>query len=92
MSISEVSGIEAAATPAVQGPYGWEVKVTLLGADKTAFMHLTSITVHQELAIVVGGNVLSAPQTMEPITTGTLEITGFTYQSADNLISNLTGK
>jgi len=92
MSVSDLAEITAGLAATAQPSNGWAVKGTFLDADKAAFTHLTAATVDHELAIVIDGKVVSAPLVEEPITTGTFQITGYTQQSANNLINQLTGE
>lgn len=92
MSVSELAEITAGLAATAQPSNGWAVKGTFLDADKAAFTHLTAATVNRELAIVIDGKVVSAPVIEEPITNGTFQIAGYTQQSANNLINQLTGE
>ncbi|MFI9554044.1 SecDF P1 head subdomain-containing protein [Nonomuraea endophytica] len=75
----------------------WVIQVTLNEADGREFTALTE-KVHQlpqprnQLAIVIGGKVISAPAVLEPIPGRTLEITGgFDRKTAEELAARLGG-
>ncbi|WP_034263438.1 SecDF P1 head subdomain-containing protein [Actinospica robiniae] len=105
LSITEVEAVYA--TPQiVEGPDGstrtgaagkggveqWEVPVTLLSDDKAAFARLTGAETDQQVAVIIDGRVLNAPEVMGTITTGTFSIVGVSQQQAASLVRELTGK
>lgn len=79
----------------VQGDNGveyWEVPVRVLSTDKPAYTRLTTATVNRQLAIIVDGKVMDAPELMDPITDGTFMFGGVSQQEATALVRELTGK
>jgi hypothetical protein len=92
MSVSEPAAITAMPVPTLQGQIGWEVRVTLLSTDKAAFTRLTTAAVNRQIAVVIDGKAVNAPLITDPITSGTYDITGYTQQSATDLVDQLTGR
>jgi preprotein translocase subunit SecD len=71
-------------------PGNWQVNLDFTGPGTTKFAELTRATVGQQVAIVLDGLVVSAPQINEPITGGSAQITGdFDQQEAADLASVL---
>lgn len=95
MSVSELAGIKVQQVTALNTkvPVGWEIELTFLGSDKAAFTRLTAATVNRQLAVVVDGRVVTAPEIEEPLTTGQVSINSdFSQQSANDLLDQLTGR
>jgi SecD/SecF fusion protein len=62
------------------------VTLSLSSAGTTKFTALTTSLVGRQLAIVVANGVLSAPSIQEPITGGTVQVTGtYTRTEAEGL-------
>ncbi len=79
-----------AAQASVQpGGGGWEVDLTLNPRQRREFARVTRAEVGHELAIVVDGQLLSAPTVMDPITSGEFQITGLTHDFAEHLARRL---
>ena len=105
LSLNEVDAIYATPQTAI-GPSGstvtgvhgddgvveWEIPVTLLSTDKAAYARLTAAAADHQLAIIVGGKVVNAPEIIDSITTGMLAIVGVSQQEATALVRELTGK
>ncbi|GAA0211254.1 hypothetical protein GCM10009527_004080 [Actinomadura nitritigenes] len=79
----------------------WTIQIGLTRADAQAFAGLTAAaarqqpgTPGQQIAMVVGGRVLSAPAVNGgPITGGSLQITGsFTRGQAEDLVARIAGR
>ena len=69
---------------------GWEVNLRFNAAGAKQFGDLTGAHVHERLAILLDGKVISAPNLNEPIYGGNARISGnFTEASARNLSSAL---
>ncbi len=75
---------------AVFGQKGWEVVLGFTSEGGKLFGELTQKHVNQRFAIMLDGEVISAPNINEPILGGSASITGsFTEQEARNLASVL---
>jgi len=95
MSVSEFAGIKVEQVLAADSkvPVGWDVQLTFLGSDKAAFAHLTAATVNRQLAVVVDGRVVTAPEIAESLTTGQFAIVNdLSQQSANDLLDQLLGR
>ncbi|MEZ0386787.1 MAG: protein translocase subunit SecD, partial [Verrucomicrobium sp.] len=69
---------------------GWAVSIKMDSVGTKIFSDITTAHVQERLAIIVDGEVLSAPNLNEPITGGSAEITGkFTEDEARGLASGL---
>ena len=100
--LDRAAGLTATAPRAVatlsQSSDTWEVDLTLYGKDVPAFAALTATAADKtaprnELALVVGGKVISAPRVSTSITGGHLQVSGdFTKQSATDLAEQLNGR
>ncbi|MFI6538402.1 SecDF P1 head subdomain-containing protein [Nonomuraea sp. NPDC050547] len=96
--LDQATEVTAEKATANFGPSGqWVIQVTLNEADGREFTALTE-KVHQlpqprnQLAIVIGGKVISAPTVLEPIPGRVLEITGgFDKKTAEELAARLGG-
>ncbi|WP_157433258.1 SecDF P1 head subdomain-containing protein [Actinomadura rifamycini] len=94
--VARVDAIEAARP---EHSMTWGVELTLTGDDAEAFARLTERaaaaragTPGQRIAVVVGGEIISAPVVMQPITGGEVLISGdFTRTQVDDLIERITG-
>ncbi|MFD8808679.1 protein translocase subunit SecD [Streptomyces sp. NPDC059597] len=80
-----------------QGASGWQVQMTFTSGGGKKFADVTSELAkqaqsgHNQFAIVLDGNVVSAPTVNEAITGGSAEITGrFTQQEAQSLANMLS--
>ncbi|WP_067127885.1 SecDF P1 head subdomain-containing protein [Microtetraspora malaysiensis] len=69
----------------------FSVRVVLAPATREQVADLTRETVKQQLAIVVGDQVIAAPRVAQEITQDSLSIAGFTEPNADALIARLLG-
>ncbi|WP_157254154.1 SecDF P1 head subdomain-containing protein [Nonomuraea typhae] len=96
--LGQATQVTAEKATAGFGPSGeWIVEITLNEADGRRFTELTE-RVHRlpeprnQLAIVVGGKVISAPAVLEPIPGRTLQISGgFGKTAAEELARRLGG-
>lgn len=71
-------------------PEGWVIHLKLDSAGSKTFADLTSAHIGENLAIIVDGEVLSAPTLRSAITGGNAEISGkFTQEEAQELASGL---
>ncbi|MFC7616118.1 hypothetical protein ACFQV2_24255 [Actinokineospora soli] len=71
---------------------GWVVIVTLTAQDAMEFGDWTTNHIGQQLAIVVDGDVVSAPTIEGPILGGSVQISGpFTKDEAEDLADAITG-
>lgn len=71
-------------------PEGWVIHLKLDSAGSKIFADLTSAHIGENLAIIVDGEVLSAPTLRSAITGGNAEISGkFTQEEAQELASGL---
>ncbi|KXP04997.1 hypothetical protein AXK60_12560 [Tsukamurella pseudospumae] len=78
----------SAGVPQNQGQ--WVVNVELSDADAKAFTELTARNVGKQVAIALGGRVLSAPAINSPITGGQVQLSGgFDENSAKDLAHRL---
>ncbi|WP_143175081.1 SecDF P1 head subdomain-containing protein [Cryptosporangium aurantiacum] len=69
----------------------WLIEVRFSSADTVAFRALTSQHVGKQLALVVEGTVLAAPEVAAPITAGKVQIVGgFTKKDVDAVFTELT--
>ncbi|MFD5183456.1 protein translocase subunit SecD [Streptomyces sp. NPDC058372] len=96
---SAVAGTEIDnATAAIdqQGAQGWLVNMEFTGKGKTQFADITSEisakpSPQNQFAIVLDGDVVSAPYVRQPLTGGTAQISGsFTQESAQELANMLS--
>jgi hypothetical protein len=87
--------------PPSGGMPSWTIQIGLTKADARAFAVLTAAaarqqpgTPGQQIAMVVGGRVLSAPAVNGgPITGGSVQITGsFTRSQAEDLVARIAGR
>ncbi|MGI5321579.1 SecDF P1 head subdomain-containing protein [Actinomadura nitritigenes] len=87
--------------PPSGGTTSWTIQIGLTKADARAFAGLTATaarqqpgTPGQQIAMVVGGRVLSAPAVNGgPITGGSVQITGsFTRRQAEDLVARIAGR
>lgn len=87
--------------PPSGGTTSWTIQIGLTKADARAFADLTATaarqqpgTPGQQIAMVVGGRVLSAPAVNGgPITGGSLQINGsFTRDRAEDLVTRIAGR
>ncbi|WP_433348203.1 SecDF P1 head subdomain-containing protein [Microtetraspora malaysiensis] len=69
----------------------FSVRVVLSPTTREQVADLTRETVKQQLAIVVGDQVIAAPRVAQEITQDSLSIAGFTGPNADALIARLLG-
>ncbi|WP_121434848.1 SecDF P1 head subdomain-containing protein [Actinomadura pelletieri] len=98
MTIGRVQSIRATYNGA-SGQTDWSVELTLTKADATAFGRLTGEAAAQpegspgrQIAIVVGGRVISAPSVEAPIPGGTVMISGgFDRAKAETFVKRMTG-
>lgn len=86
------------ATAQRDGPYApsysayWSVYVDFTTEASDAFQAATEAAVGSEIAIIVEGHIVSSPTVAEPITNGSVVLTGsFTKTQARSLASNLSG-
>ena len=84
------------ASPSSVQPDVWVVDVVLdeTGAEALASATTTAVssaTPENELALVVGGMVVSAPVVRTPITSGRFQVSGFDRQDAEALAAQLSG-
>jgi SecD-like export protein len=96
MAVTRVLGIRT------KGPDGgnpsWRIELELTGSDARTFAELTRRlfaetpgSPRRQLAITVGGKVVSAPEVQSPIPGGRIEIQGgFTRQTAERLVEQIT--
>ncbi|MFI5958553.1 SecDF P1 head subdomain-containing protein [Cryptosporangium sp. NPDC051539] len=69
----------------------WVLQVRFSSADTVALRALTSTNVGKQVALVVNGTVLMAPNVASPITGGELQIAGnFTKNDVDAIFTELT--
>ncbi|MBO2465970.1 SecDF P1 head subdomain-containing protein [Actinomadura violacea] len=99
MTVRRVEHMKA--EPPAGGTTSWTVQIGLTAADARAFARLTEAaarqqpgTPGQQIAMVAGGRVLSAPAvTGGPITGGSVQITGsFTRAKAEDLVARISGR
>ncbi|MEU9015988.1 hypothetical protein [Actinomadura sp. NPDC048394] len=99
MTVRRVEHMKA--EPPSGGATFWTIQIGFTRADGQAFARLTGIAAQQQpnepgqrIAMVVGGQVLSAPAvTGGPITGGTLQISGdFTRAKAEDLVARIIGR
>lgn len=78
---------------AEQGEHGgWVVQIELSPDDAREFGEWTTAHVGDQLAIVVDGEIVTAPTVQSPITGGTVQIAGrFTEDEARALATAITG-
>ncbi|MGX9293245.1 SecDF P1 head subdomain-containing protein [Tsukamurella paurometabola] len=82
--------VKRASAGVPQNQKQWVVTFELADADATAFADLTARTMGKQVAIAVGGRVLSAPVVNEPIRGGQVQVTGrFDERSAKDLAQRL---
>ncbi len=97
MTVTRVKEIKLVPPDAAHGGLTYSVEIALLPADAGRLGTLTADAARQrtprnQLAIVVGGKVISAPAVQEPITGGTLEIAGdFSKAKAQRYIDLMEG-
>ena len=95
MTLSKVKAIEL--RPPGAGSPGYSVEIRLLPADAGRLSSLTGEVAREQdprnqLAIVVDGKVTSSPQVVEPITGGTVVISGnFTRPEAQRYVDLVRG-
>ncbi|MEV5829967.1 hypothetical protein AB0L25_30795 [Spirillospora sp. NPDC052242] len=95
----QVARVDAIKSAPPEASTTWGVEVTLTGDDAKAFARLTEKaaaepagTPGRRIAVVVGGEIVSAPVVMQPITDGEVLISGdFTQTQVDGLIERITG-
>ena len=77
---------------AISGAFGWVVRTTLTQEARTAFAAASADHVGERIAIAVDNVVLMAPTVHEPISGGTLDISGgFPTEDAIRLAGMLNG-
>lgn len=87
--VRTVSAVDVEPLP--DGTYG--ISLHLVGADRSAFANLTRARSGGQLALVVNGQVVTAPRVDAPVTGGRILVTGqFSQANADKLAYDLTGK
>ncbi len=69
----------------------YAVRVVLAPDSREKISDLTRDTVDQQLAIVVGDRVVTAPRVAQEVTQDSLSISGFTKDAADALVTRLLG-
>ncbi|GAA3386960.1 SecDF P1 head subdomain-containing protein [Cryptosporangium minutisporangium] len=75
-----------------RGDDRWVLELEFVDRDAAAFEQLTRQSVGKQLALVLDGRVLMAPQVAEPITGNELQISGnFTKYDVDTIFNQLTG-
>jgi preprotein translocase subunit SecD len=89
------------ATAQREGPYApsapsysayWSVYIDFTTEAADAFQAATEAAVGSEIAIIVEGHIVSSPTVAEPITNGSVVLTGsFTKTQARSLASSLSG-
>ncbi|RFS85211.1 hypothetical protein D0T12_09105 [Actinomadura spongiicola] len=98
MTIGRVRSIRAVYDGA-SGQTGWSVELKLTTADAAAFGRLTGKVAAQpegsptrQIAVVVGGKVISAPSVQAPIPGGAVMISGaFDRAKAETFVKRMTG-
>lgn len=74
----------------------WVLSLDLTEDDGDVFAAWTEAHVGEQLAMVVDGEVISAPQIAGPIPNGNIQITGgsgsFTQDEANDLLNKITGR
>ncbi|MGV3531985.1 MAG: protein translocase subunit SecD, partial [Chthoniobacteraceae bacterium] len=86
----DITGDMVARAGAIFGQKGWEVNIEFTSAGAKLFGELTQKHVNQQFAIMLDGEVISAPNINEPILGGSASITGnFQEAEARNLSSVL---
>jgi preprotein translocase subunit SecD len=101
MSIGRVDDIRAQPPDPARGSAGFTVAITLTRQDTQSFAQLTTTASQAQppanrIAILVEGQVVSAPQVTSPITAGKVEISGpsqeFTRAYTEGLVRRITGR
>ncbi len=86
----DMEGERVARARALYGQDGWEISLTFDGEGSREFADLTRANVGNRLAIVLDGEVMSAPNIISAITGGRAQITGrFSETEVRNLASVL---
>ncbi|HEV7403186.1 MAG TPA: protein translocase subunit SecD [Chthoniobacteraceae bacterium] len=86
----DLTGDKVTGASAPFGPKGYEIDLTFNSEGAEQFGKLTTEYVHQQFAIMLDGEVISAPSINEPIPNGRAVISGsFTEQDARGLASAL---
>jgi preprotein translocase subunit SecD len=81
---------ETAATPRGESSGSWVIVVRLFGRDVATFARLTKDNLNKQVAIVVLGQVLTAPIVRGAVTDGETIISGgFTEDSAATVVTAL---
>jgi preprotein translocase subunit SecD len=71
---------------------GWSISIDLTAEAAGAFQTATEAAVGSQIAIIVEGRIVSSPTVAEPISNGSIVLTGsFTESQARLLASNLSG-
>ncbi|MFC5752316.1 SecDF P1 head subdomain-containing protein [Actinomadura rugatobispora] len=101
MTIGRVDDIRVQPPDPARGSTGFTVAISLTAQDARSFAQLTTTASQAQapadrIAIVVEGQVLSAPQVASPITGGKVEISGpadlFTRDHTEGLVRRITGR
>jgi SecD/SecF fusion protein len=86
----DLTGNMVSRAAAIYGPKGWEVMLGFTSEGGKVFGELTQQHVNERFAIMLDGEVISAPNINEPILGGSASISGtFTEPEARNLASVL---
>ncbi len=89
-SVPDMTGKSISAAHAALYPKGWVILLDFDSEGGKAFGDLTTANSGKQMAILMDGEILSAPNINEPITGGSCEISGsFTRESATALASAL---
>jgi preprotein translocase subunit SecD len=100
MTVGRVADIRAQGPDPSQGRTGHIVAVTFVPDDARTFTAMTAAAARAQppanrIAIVAEGRVLSAPAVAEPISGGTVQISGppatFTRDYTEGLVRRITG-
>ncbi|KXP11325.1 hypothetical protein AXK57_08265 [Tsukamurella pulmonis] len=84
------SPVKRASAGVPQNQTQWVVTFDLTDADADAFAELTARNVGKQVAIAVGGRVITAPSVNGPISAGMVQVTGgFDEKSAKDLAHRL---
>ncbi|GEL25683.1 hypothetical protein PSU4_46370 [Pseudonocardia sulfidoxydans NBRC 16205] len=90
---AELDGSHVASAEATNESGTWAVQVGLTPAGATAFADLSGRNVGKQLAIVVDGDLVSAPIIQAPITGGAVQISGdFDRTAATRLADRIMGR
>lgn len=90
ITVRRLDGAEAGAQ---QTSVDYVITLDLVDADSKVFAEWSTDHVSEQLAMVVDGEVVSAPAIQTPITDGIIQISGnFTPTEAEDLLNDITGR